>query len=105
MGRIQLGRELIWRQPSATKDEHELRDGDQLVATLRFKSALGTLATAETADGCWTFKRVGFWHPRVTIRECGAEADLAVFRNNTWSDGGQLDLPGGRAFRANMNFG
>jgi hypothetical protein len=97
-------RELKWIQPQALKQEFELLAGDEVVATLRFKTAFGTLATAESAEGCWTFKRVGFWHPRVTIRACGDETDLAVFMNRTWNNGGTLEFPDGRRYLADLNF-
>jgi hypothetical protein len=97
-------RELKWIQPQALKQEFELRAGDEVVATLRFKSSFGSLATAESADGCWTFKRVGFWHPRVTIRVCGDDTDIAVFKNRTWNNGGTLEFPDGRRYLADLNF-
>jgi hypothetical protein len=99
-----VGRELKWVQPHTLKMEYELHAEDELAATLRFRSSFGSLATAESADGCWTFKRVGFWQTRVTIRACGTETDIAIFRNNTWSGGGTLEFPDGRKFRANTNF-
>lgn len=98
-----IGRELKWVQPSAWKMEYELRAGDELIATLRFRSSFGSFATAENADGCWTFKRVGFWQTRVTIRDCGSETDTATFKNNTWSGGGTLELPDGRKILATTN--
>ena len=93
-----------WKQPAALRMDYELRDGDEVAATLRFKSSFGTLATAESADGCWTFKRVGFFHTRVTIRTCNEENEIAVFKNNTWSGGGTLELPDGRRILATTNF-
>jgi hypothetical protein len=99
-----IGRDLAWVQPGVWKMEYELRAGDDLVATLRFRSAFGTFATGESADGCWTFKRVGFCQSRVTIRACGSETDVAIFRNNTWTGGGTLELPGGRRIPATTNF-
>ncbi len=84
--------------------EYELRAGDEPVATLRFRSAFGTLATAESADGCWTFKRVGFFQNRVTVRACDSETDLATFNNNTWKGGGTLVLADGREFPVTSNF-
>jgi len=88
-------RQLKWTQPGAFKMHYELLAGDELAATLRFRSAVGSFATGESADGCWTFKRIGFLQTRVTIRVCGEETDIAVFRN-TWSGGGELELPNGR---------
>lgn len=64
----------------------------------------GSFATGESADGCWTFKRVGFIRTKVTIRACDGENDIAVFRNATWTDGGTLELPNGREIRASTNF-
>lgn len=95
---------LKWTQPSAFRMQYELLSGEEVLAALAFRSSFGTLATAETADGCWTFKRVGFWQTRLTIRPCGEEEDLAVFKNNTWSGGGTLEFPDGRIFRATTNF-
>jgi hypothetical protein len=40
----------------------------------------------------------------VTIRRTGAEADLAVFRPATWSDGGEVALAGGRVLRVTTGF-
>jgi len=98
------GRELEWVQPKATKRGFELRDGEEVVATLTFRSAFGSLATAAAAEGSWTFKRVGFWRARVTVRAAGSEAEIAEFTNNTWTAGGTLRLADGRTFRASTNF-
>ena len=99
-----IGRELKWVQPSAWKMQYELRAGDELIATLRFRSSFGSFATAESADGCWTFKRVGFWQTRATIRGCESEVDIAMFKNNTWSGGGTVELVGGQQYLATTNF-
>ena len=96
------GQELLWIQPAARKREHELRAGDDAVATLRFRS--GSLADAEAAGGHWTFKRQGFWHPRVTVRIPGSDDDLAVFHPR-WVGGGSLEFSDGRALRlSSANF-
>lgn len=99
-----VGHELKWIQPHALKMEYELRTGDMLAATLHFRSSFGSFATATSADGTWTFKRVGFWQTKVTIRAAESETDLATFRNNTWSGGGTLELRDGRKYLANTNF-
>ena len=96
--------ELKWEQPSALRMEYELRAGDELAATLRFRSSFGSFATAESADGCWTFKRVGFWQTKATVRPCDAGDNIATFNNNTWSSGGTLELSDGRTFQAATNF-
>ena len=99
-----VGRPLQWGQTKLLKSEYELTSQDLVVATLRFRSLWGTFATAQSADGCWTFKRMGFWQTRATIRPCDSEEEIATFRNNTWKEGGTLVLPDGREYLANTNF-
>ena len=99
-----IGRELEWQQPHATKRHFEFVAGGDPIATLEFRSMFGSLATVESADGSWTFKRVGFFQPSVTVRKASSDAEIAVFRNRTWSAGGTLELPDGRRYPANTNF-
>ena len=100
-----IGQKLHWQQPSMLHMEYELHTPEnEVIATLKFKSTFGSFATAECADGCWTFKRVGFWHTRATIRPCDAEEDIATFRHNTWAGGGTLEFPDGRKLLASTNF-
>lgn len=98
------GLELKWEQPNTFKMEYNLLVGDDISATLQFRSLFGSFATAQSADGCWTFKRVGFFRTRIIIRACGSETDIASFRNNTWKHGGTLELPDGRQYTASTNF-
>ena len=99
-----VGQELTWVQPRASKMEYELRAGDIVAATLVFRSSFGSFATATSADGIWTFKRVGFFNTKVAVRALNSETDLAVFRNNTWRGGGTLEMADGRKYPANTNF-
>jgi hypothetical protein len=96
--------ELHWKQPRLFDSSYELAAGDDVVATLSFRSTFGSFATAETADGSWTFKRVGFWRTRATVRESGAPNDLAVFEHDTWSGGGTLSIAGGPRVQVTTNF-
>ena len=99
------GQSLKWEQPSALKMKYELRtENGELAALLHFRSSFGSFATAETADGCWTFKRIGFFQTKVTIRACGSDHDIGIFKNNTWSGGGTLQLADGESFQGATNF-
>jgi hypothetical protein len=94
--------ELLWVQPAALKQVFVLMAGEDVVATLIFQR--GTLASVETADQRWTFKREGFWHPQVTVRKADAEENQAVFRPN-WGSGGTLEFADGGTLRfAAANF-
>jgi hypothetical protein len=96
--------QMQWKQPHLTAATYELKSNGELLASLMFNTAFGSLATGECADGKWTFKRVGFLNTHVSVRVAGTENDIAVFRNSTWSQGGTLEFPDGRKFNANSNF-
>ena len=99
-----IGHSLSWQQPSLLGSEYGLHLGEDIIGTLRFRSSWGSLATAEILGGCWTFKRIGFLQTRVSIKVCGTEPDIAIFRNNTWKGGGTLEFPDGRRLPASTNF-
>jgi hypothetical protein len=83
--------------------EYEMCVGDELVAVLRFPSSFSSHARAESADGCWTFERVGFWRNKTVVSGCGKQLPLGVFKNSRWGSGGTLELPGGRRYPASTN--
>jgi len=96
------GQELLWTPSQAVKKSYELRAGEEVVGTLSWQR--GSLAAADIADNHWTFKREGFWHPRVTVRVAGSETDSAIFRPG-WSGAGALELAPARQIKwsaANM---
>jgi hypothetical protein len=92
---------LRWVQPRALQPTYELRAGEQVAATLVFCSAFSSLATGESADGCWTFKRLGF--VKTTVRTRGSKTDIALLRNSCWGSGGWLEMSDGRRFPARTN--
>ncbi len=91
-------RELIWHQPSSLRQDYELRAADEVVATLRWEKGWGSLATARTGAGEWTYKRSGFWRQRVGVRPVGSEREVATFVPE-WTGNGALTVEGGRAYR------
>ena len=93
-----------WIQTRLFDSTYQLSDGQTTVAQLSFPRRFGSFARAETATGTFTFKRIGFWHTRATVRREGADTDLAVFEHNTWSGGGTLTLADGRVIRISTNF-
>lgn len=83
------GQELLWTPVEAVKNSYQLLAGQEVVETLTWQR--GSLAVADIADDHWTFKRAGFWHPRVTVRVAGSESNLAIFLPG-WSGAGTLEL-------------
>jgi hypothetical protein len=87
-----------WMQPETLRRRFELRSANQQIATLEFRKVLGSLAVATSASGQWTFKRTGFFKPRITVRKADEESDLAVFHPNWLCTSGALLFADGRAF-------
>jgi hypothetical protein len=90
--------QLNWIQPKTTQQLFELRTPSDLCATLNFPKAFGSLAEAESEDGKWTLKRVGFFHTKITIRNVGEENDYAVFKPNIMATSGILEFANGKKF-------
>lgn len=86
---------LVWTRPKAMSRAYELRSADSLIGTLHFERSCGSLAFAEFASEKWTFKRMGFLAPSVTVRSANLEANIAVFRPH-WGSGGTLYFADGR---------
>ena len=91
------GAELYWMQPTL-KRNFELRAEDDLYATLMFETTFGSLATAKSAAGTWTFKRVGFFKPRVTVRVQGEENNLMVYYPERAGAEGVLEFTDGETY-------
>jgi hypothetical protein len=90
---------LYWVQPKTMARYFLLHSGEHEFASLDFQSAFGSLAIADTAEHTWSFKRMGFFNPRVTVRRPNEEIDLAVYQPRWTGTEGTLTLSGGRAFQ------
>jgi len=93
-----IQQELEWRRQTGVRRQFELMGGGEPIASLRFQSVLGSLAVGECAGNQWTFKRTGFFAPKITVRAAGSDTDLAVFTANMMGGGGSLVFGGGRRF-------
>jgi hypothetical protein len=92
-------KELHWVQPKALQRRFDLRsEEDDLFGTLEFTKPLGSLATATSDKGAWTFKRMGFFRPRVTVRVKDTEDDLAVYHPKWTGSEGKLECTDGEVF-------
>lgn len=85
---------LVWMQPQALVRAYELKAGEEVVGNLQWIKSTGSLADAVAADGHWTFKRIGFFSPRISVRVHGQDTDSAVFQPQ-WTGGGMLEFPSG----------
>lgn len=90
---------LSWTQPKTTHQLFELKFNDDLFGTLLFPKSVGSFAEAETLEGKWTFKRVGFFSTRITVRKSGDENDIAIFKPNLMASSGVLEFSNGKKFQ------
>jgi hypothetical protein len=90
---------LTWGPAPGTKGGFELAD---VLGTLRWEKRF-SLTVAEAAEGKWTFKRTGFFYPKVTVRKAGNDTDLASYTpaGVQWpgmSSSHTIEFAGGRKF-------
>ena len=71
--------------------------GNNRIATLTFRSPSGSFAVGHSADGSWSFERVGFHPTTFTIRTEDGLGELALFESHAFNAGGTLRLTGGRS--------
>ena len=88
---------LGWLSAGALSREHELRAGEELVGKLRFAGLGRREASAECAEGRWTFRR-GLFGRTVSIVDPGRGGEIARYHRG-WLGGGTLELPRGQNYR------
>jgi hypothetical protein len=89
---------FLWTQPKATNRIFELNRHDKPFGTLEFRSMWGTLALSQDPVQNWSFKRVGFLTPHITVRMPDSDSDYALFDPKVFG-GGMLHTPDGRPYR------
>jgi hypothetical protein len=94
---------LQWYRPSFWRREFELRAGDEIVGTLKFRGVLRPVAVFESREGAWTFARAGFFQNRGTIRVSGQSTNVAEFRGRPWTSAGELVFASGGAYALSIS--
>lgn len=89
------GMMLQWVQPKMSERRFVLRTDDLVFARLDFQSVFGSLAHAAAESGSWSMKRVGFFNPRVTVRNMGEENELLLYRPDWTGMEGRIDFANG----------
>jgi hypothetical protein len=80
-------KELYWSQKKSKERSLELVNENKIIGSIKWKKVAGSRATAELDDQKWTFKRIGFFKPRVTIRSEKKEETIAIFEPKRSGDG------------------
>jgi hypothetical protein len=92
-----LRQPLRWTQPDKRQRIYVLRASSRRMATLTFRSPSGSFAVGHSADGSWSFERMGVQPTAFTIRAEGERGDLAMFEHHSRGDRGTLRLTGERS--------
>jgi hypothetical protein len=90
------GKELEWNQPGVMRRIFHLTAEGRQIASLRFESSFGSVATGECGDAKWSFKRGGFMAPKISVRTGEPEAEVAVYSGNLMGGGWVVFNAGGR---------
>ncbi len=89
--------EFVWEKPGFWKREFYLKDGEAVLASLKWLKGTGTLAQGETAGEAWTFRRGGAFKTYLSVGQPGREAELGRVERK-WNGQATLNLAGGPSF-------
>lgn len=90
--------ELFLVQPRATRRNFILRSGERIIGQLDFRSEFDSLADAISANEAWTFKRVGFFSPHVTVRRAGSKIEIATCHPNWTGTESKIQFSSGEVY-------
>jgi hypothetical protein len=89
-------RSLTWKETG--RFQSKLFAEDNVVATLSWEKGWEALATGESTEGRWTFKRSGRLTPKIEVRTLGSKISSATLTLG-WRGGGVMSFPTGQTFR------
>lgn len=96
---IQFSKMLTWTKvPRKRPRMYELSQGDNVYARLTWQKLGGSHALGESQAGSFSFKRVGFFSTKVTIRTTESDLDIGYFYP-TMLGGGRIELRDGRMWK------
>ena len=94
--RTQVGSELRWARIKGSPRSLELKSETGSFAILTRRR--GSHFIGETAEGRLSFKRTGFFHPRVTIREGDSEREITTVALSM-TGSAKIEVPGAPPLR------
>jgi hypothetical protein len=74
---VESGEKLTWIRESEDSRNFILKGGQETVGSIRWDKEAGSLAVGEAKGQRWTFKRVGFFHSHITVRNYGVAEEFA----------------------------
>jgi hypothetical protein len=95
---------LELKQSSTFKNACEIRSHSNILGRLSWEKASDTRANADSAEGCWTFERTGFFTTKIVVRDLGQDTEKAVFTCH-WRGSDTLNFADGRTYQWVWNNG
>ncbi|QDA59513.1 hypothetical protein [Hymenobacter jejuensis] len=77
--------------------DYELQNGEIVVGTLKRQSIWQPLTEASTPAQSWTFKRIGCFHRKITVRPAGAPTNSALV-SRQWNGQAEIVFANGKQF-------
>ena len=71
--------DLEWARVKAWKCAFELHSGDEVLARLYRQKEIHSMV-GEAADGCWAFRRRGFWNADIVVTDLASQAEIAIVK-------------------------
>jgi hypothetical protein len=90
-------KKLEFIQPSVWKTYYELKNGDEVIGTVKKIKTFGFQLEIDMFNKKWIFYRPSFWRSEIAIREQGYSLPYAKYKGEKFKEHGTIELPkGGR---------
>jgi hypothetical protein len=86
------GETLIIHQPSVWKSNYELKNGEEVLGTIRSKGFFGLTFIFKMGNDEWEIYRNGFWKSEIAIRQAGYELPYATYKREAFKFRGTVNL-------------
>lgn len=94
-----IGQRILFIQPSVWKRFHEMRAGEELLATMQQRGFFGTRWEVSIMNKNWEIYKQSCWRTALYIREAGYEMPIAEFIRDGFRSKGTLKLPKGERLK------
>ena len=71
--------DLQWTRVKGWQCAFELHSGDEVLARLYRQKEIHSMV-GEAADGCWAFRRRGFWNADIVVTDLSSQAEVAIVK-------------------------
>jgi len=92
------GEILFIHQPSIWKNFYELKNGDEVLGTIRAPRVFSFAMLFKMGNSEWEIYRPSFWKSEVAVRQAGYEMPYATYKQKAFKKSGVVELFKGERF-------